>query len=55
VINQYIEDREDHDKARSDIARAVEGMIDQAAQGEDALGDETKLLVRTIIYEKSVN
>jgi len=55
LINSYIEDREHHDKARSAIMRVAEDVIDRAAAGDRALRDEAKLLVRTLIYGKSVN
>ena len=54
-IKSYIEDREDHDKARSEITRLAEDVIDQAAAGDKAVQDEAKSLVRTIIYGRIEN
>jgi hypothetical protein len=55
LINSYIEDREDCDKARSEITRVAEDVIDRAAAGDKAVQDEAKSLVRNLIYGKSVN
>ena len=52
LIKSYIEDREDHDKAR--ITHVLEEMIDRASD-EKAVRDEVKSLVRALIYGKSVN
>ncbi|WP_079569285.1 hypothetical protein [Bradyrhizobium erythrophlei] len=54
-IKSYIEDREDHDKVRSEITRLADDVIDQAAAGDKAVQDEVKSLVRTLINSKSVN
>lgn len=55
LINPYIEDREDHDKARSAIMRIAGDVIYRAAAGDKAVQDEAKSLVRALIYTNSVN
>jgi hypothetical protein len=54
-IKSYIEDREDHDKVRSEITRLADDVIDQVAEGDKAVQDEAKSLVRALINGKSVN
>jgi hypothetical protein len=55
LINTYIEDREDREGARSDVMRVAEAVIDRDAAGDKSLRDEAKILVRNLIYGKSVS
>jgi hypothetical protein len=60
LLSSYVEDRENHDGARSTAMAAAEDMIDRATADmspadQKAVRDQARLLVRTLIYGKSVN